>query len=323
MVNDKLVRIASRGSRLALWQAYHVRDALIAADGALTVEIDVVRTLGDRILDVPLARIGDRGLFTKELDEILLADRADIAVHSLKDVPTRLPEGLEIAAISVREDPRDVLLCGDGVPAAVESLPRGARVGTSSLRRRAQLLAARSDLEVTDLRGNLDTRLRKLDEGEYDAIVLAAAGVMRLGWADRISAYLDPPRWLPAVGQGALAVVARSASPVRDRLREALHHPDTAACVGAERAFLAAVEGGCQVPVGALARMERGRLHLDALVADLDGIDVLRDADSDDASAARALGVRLANRLLERGGREVLGSIRAAADGGSPGTTGP
>ncbi|HEV2149533.1 MAG TPA: hydroxymethylbilane synthase, partial [Longimicrobiaceae bacterium] len=241
------IRIASRGSELALWQARAVERALRDADPGTPVEIQVVRTTGDRILDVPLAKIGDKGLFTKELDEALLRGDADLAVHSLKDVPTRLPDGLEIVAVTAREDPRDVLIRRDRVPGALADLPDGTRVGTSSLRRRAQLRALRPDLEVVDLRGNLNTRLAKLDAGEYDAIVLAAAGVLRLGWADRISGYLDAGGWLPAVGQGALAVVARAdAAEVRERLRP-LHDPATADATAAERAFLQALEGGCQI----------------------------------------------------------------------------
>jgi hydroxymethylbilane synthase len=317
------LRIASRGSRLALWQANTVRDALLSEMPDTPVEIQVIRTTGDRILDVPLARIGDRGLFTKELDDVLLAGDADLAVHSLKDVPTRLPDGLVIAAISRRADPRDVLLCREGVGPSLDDLAAGSRVGTSSLRRRAQLLAARPDLDIADLRGNLDTRLRKLDEAEYDAIVLAAAGVERLGWAHRISAYFDPPAWLPAVGQGALAVVARADAPEVHRRLQVLHDASTAACVGAERAFLSAVEGGCQVPVGALARVDGGRLRIGALVADLDGSQILRDQEDGAIDDHLAIGRRVAERLLASGGREILAAIRAEAVQAVPPVTGP
>jgi hydroxymethylbilane synthase len=306
------LRIASRGSELALWQSRAVQSALRAADPALAVEIDVIKTTGDVIQDVPLAKIGDKGLFTKELDAALLAGAADLAVHSLKDVPTRLPAGLVLAAVTAREDPRDVLLLPPGGAGGLDSLPPGARVGTSSLRRRAQLQALRPDLSVLDLRGNLNTRLAKLDRGDYDAIVLAAAGVLRLGWADRIAAYLDAPGWLPAVGQGALAVVARAdRTDVLDRLR-ALHDPRAAACTAAERALLRALEGGCQVPIGALARVDGGRVVLHGLVAELDGGTILRVEESGPVDEAEALGRRAADALLARGAGGILAGIRAA-----------
>jgi hydroxymethylbilane synthase len=306
------VRIASRGSELALWQANWVRDGLMRAEPGLRVELNVIRTTGDRILDVPLAQIGDRGLFTKEIDTALLEGRAEIAVHSLKDVPTRMPEGLVLAAVSEREDPRDVLLCRAGAGCdSLASLPAGARVGTSSLRRRAQLRAIRPDLEVLDLRGNLNTRLRKLDGGEYEAILLAAAGVLRLGWRERITEWLSPEQILPAVGQGALAVVARGDDEGVLALLGRLHDPGTAACVTAERAFLRSLEGGCQIPIGALATLDGERVRLEGLVADLDGQTILRDVASGPAAAAAALGERLAGMLTGRGAREILARIRA------------
>jgi hydroxymethylbilane synthase len=306
------LRIASRGSELALWQSRAVQAALVAADPALVVEIDVIKTTGDVIQDVPLAKIGDKGLFTKELDTALLAGTADLAVHSLKDVPTRLPDGLVLAAVTERADPRDVLLLPPGGAGDLDSLPPGARVGTSSLRRRAQLQALRPDLAVLDLRGNLNTRLAKLDRGDYDAIVLAAAGVLRLGWSDRIAAYLDAPAWLPAVGQGALAVVARGGrTDVLDRLRR-LHDPHAAACTGAERALLRALEGGCQVPIGALGQVEGDRLVLHGLVAELDGGRILRVEESGPLEQADAIGRRAADALLARGAAGILSGIRAA-----------
>jgi hydroxymethylbilane synthase len=306
------LRIASRGSELALWQARAVQDALRAASLGLEVEISVVKTMGDKILDVPLAKIGDKGLFTKELDAALLAGEADLAVHSLKDVPTRLPDGLEIVAIGRREDPRDVLILPPGTTGTLAALPPGARVGTSSLRRRAQLKALRPDLEVVDLRGNLNTRLAKLDRGEYDAILLAAAGVVRLGWEERIAEFLDPAEWLPAVGQGALGVVSRAGDERVRGLLSAFHDPFTAACTAAERAFLAALEGGCQIPIGALAHVDEDGLTLHGLVAGVDGERVLRDSENapslDDASEA---GRRLAARLLDLGAGEILARLRA------------
>jgi hydroxymethylbilane synthase len=314
------VRIASRGSELALWQARAVEAAIRRAAPGAEVEIRVIRTTGDHVQDVPLAKIGDKGLFTKELDAALLAGEADLAVHSLKDVPTRLPDGLELAAISHREDPRDVLLLAPGRTGTLATLPHGARVGTSSLRRRAQLRALRPDLEVLDLRGNLNTRLAKLDRGDYDAIVLAAAGVLRLGWRDRIAEHLDPATWLPAVGQGALAIATRAGDGRIRALLTGFHDPFTAACTAAERAFLAALEGGCQIPIGALATADDEGLTLHGLVADVDGEAVLRDSlflpagDDEWLASTPSLGRALAGRLLELGAGEILARVR----GGSP-----
>ncbi len=308
-----LIRIASRGSELALWQANAVREAIVAAHPGLEVEIEVIRTTGDRILDVPLARIGDRGLFTKEIDAALLEGRADVAVHSLKDVPTRVPDGLSLAAVSEREDPRDVLLLRPDLSGGLLDLPSGARIGTSSLRRRSQLRALRPELEVLDLRGNLNTRLGKLDAGEYEGILLAAAGVLRLGWRDRISEWLAPDVWLPAVGQGALAIMTRADDErMRDRLRS-LDHADTVAAVSAERAFLRTLEGGCQVPIAALARVEEEELALDGLVADLEGRVLLRRRMRGSRGDAAAIGRRLAGELLELGAGDVLDEVRRAS----------
>lgn len=313
MVTIPALRIASRGSELALWQSRSVQAALLAADPALQVEIGVIKTTGDNIQDVPLAKIGDKGLFTKELDHALLAGDADLAVHSLKDVPTRLPDGLTLAAITAREDPRDVVILPPGRRGGLYYVRTGAKVGTSSLRRRAQLQALRPDLDITDLRGNLNTRLAKLDAGAYDAIILAAAGVLRLGWAERIGQYLDVPAWLPAVGQGALAVVARADRPdVLHRLRP-LHDPRAAACTLAERALLRALEGGCQVPIGALASVdEDGVLLLHGLVADLDGRRILRVQEVGAMKDAGDVGRRAADALLAKGAGEILAGIRAA-----------
>jgi hydroxymethylbilane synthase len=308
-----LIRIASRGSELALWQAHHVRDQIQQAAPAVAVEIVVVRTTGDRITDVPLSRIGDRGLFTKEIDSKLLDGSADLAVHSLKDVPTELPSGLVLAAVTEREDPRDVLLCRPGLGADLSSLPEGARVGTSSLRRRAQLRARRPDIEVVDLRGNLNTRLARLDAGDYDAILLAAAGVLRLGWRERVTAWLEPDEWLPAVGQGALALVTREDALQAREVVMRLHSTTASACVRAERALLHALEGGCQIPIGALGTMQDGALHLDALVAGIDGSPLLRASDSGAPATAEELGERVAGRLLGQGAGDVLASIRASA----------
>lgn len=309
-MSDSPLRIASRGSELALWQAHHVRGALLRARPGAAVEIGIIRTTGDRILDVPLAKIGDRGLFTKEIDAAILAGEADVAVHSLKDVPTRLPDGLVLAAVSRRADPRDVVLCGPG-HAGLNSLPAGARVGTSSLRRVAQLRALRPDLQVADLRGNLNTRLGKLDAGQYDAILLAAAGVLRLGWDGRITEYLDPATWLPAVGQGALAIVARADDAAVLSQLAPLHDEPTASCVAAERTLLRALEGGCQVPIGALATRGGDVLHLHAMIASLDGSTILRDHETGPSASAVDLGTRLADRLHAAGGAAILAELRA------------
>jgi hydroxymethylbilane synthase len=313
------LRIASRGSELALWQARAVQAVLLAASPGTPVEISVIKTTGDVILDVPLAKIGDKGLFTKEIDAALLAGEADLAVHSLKDVPTRVPDGLELVAVGRREDPRDVLILPPGREGTLATLPPGARVGTSSLRRRAQLRAARPDLEVLDLRGNLNTRLAKLDRGDYDAMLLAAAGVLRLGWAERIAEYLEPAEWLPAVGQGALGIVARAGDERVRGLLSAFHDPFTAACTAAERALLASLEGGCQIPIGALAHADEDGLTLHALVADPDGETVLRDSDflpfegeAPYQDEAVALGRALAGRLLDLGAGRILAALRAA-----------
>lgn len=308
------IRIASRGSQLALWQAEAVAAQLRRLRPDLTVEIEVIKTTGDRILDVPLARIGDRGLFTKEVDEALLDGRAHIAVHSLKDVPTTITDGLALAAISDREDPRDVLIGPRGAELSLDTLPTGARVGTSSLRRRAQLLHLRPDLQVVDLRGNLNTRLAKLDAGDYDAILLAAAGVLRLGWSDRISTYLHTDDWLPAVGQGALAIVARGDDSRTLDIVAPLGDTAAAACVRAERAFLRELEGGCQVPIAALARVWDGRLSMDGLVAALDGSTLLREHEYGSLADPEALGLRLAARLDSKGARDILKDIRSAAE---------
>ena len=312
MVIRSPLRIASRGSELALWQSRSVQAALRQADPAVPVEIEVIRTTGDNIQDVPLAKIGDKGLFTKELDAALLSGAADLAVHSLKDVPTRLPEGLVLAAVTPREDPRDVVILPPGRRGGLYYLKSGAKVGTSSLRRRAQLQALRPDLEIADLRGNLNTRLAKLDAGAYEAIVLAAAGVHRLGWMERVSQYLDPPAWLPAVGQGALAVVARSdRQDVLDRLG-GLHDPHAAACTTAERALLRALEGGCQVPIGALATTDGDAVVLHGLVADLDGRRILRVQEVGALADAEDVGRRAADALRAKGADQILSAIRAA-----------
>ncbi|RMH36263.1 MAG: hydroxymethylbilane synthase [Deltaproteobacteria bacterium] len=305
------MKIATRGSALALWQANHVRDRLRAADPDLAVDLVVIRTRGDRILDVPLAKVGGKGLFVKEIEQALLDGRADLAVHSMKDVPADLEAGLALAAISERADPFDALVSRDGV--RLDALPPGATVGTSSLRRQCQLRALRPDVTVVPLRGNVDTRLRKLDDGLFDAIVLASAGLVRLGHADRIVERLAPPAFLPAIAQGALGVETRAddADTIR-RVRAALHCESDARRVRAERAVMARLDGGCQTPIAAFARLAGDALELSALVATPDGREVIRADRTGSSSEPEALGVAVAEELLARGADRILAACRAA-----------
>ncbi len=293
--------IASRGSQLAWWQARWVAGRLQGLGHECRIEI--IKTTGDKIADVPLAKVGTKGLFTKEIEEALLEGRADLAVHSLKDLPTELPEGLVLAAIPGREDPRDAVA---GRPLA--ALPAGARVGTSSLRRAALLRKLRPDLVVESVRGNLDTRLRKLDEGRYDAILLAAAGLKRLGWEQRIAEILPVDIICPAVGQGALAIETLTSGAGRDACA-ALDDADARAAVAAERAVLAALGGGCQVPIGAHAEVRDGRLRLFAVVASPDGAETIRAEAEGAPDAAEELGRALGADLLERGARAILEAV--------------
>jgi len=290
--------IASRGSQLALWQAHWVAGELTALGHACHIEI--IKTTGDKITDVPLAKVGGKGLFTKEIEEALLDGRADLAVHSLKDLPTELPASLALAAVPEREDPHDAM-----VGRKLADLPAGAKVGTSSLRRSAQLRRLRPDLVIESIRGNLDTRLRKLDEGQYDAIVLAAAGLNRLGWAARIAEILTTVTMCPAVGQGALAIETRSSGAGWDACA-ALDHPATHAAVAAERAFLRALGGGCQVPIGAHASVAGASLHLKGLVIAPDGRAVVRGERGGEAAEAEAIGAMLGAELLAQGARAIL-----------------
>src|ERR1022692_2798981 len=290
--------IASRGSQLALWQARWVSAELTGRGHQCRIEI--IKTTGDKITDVPLAKVGTKGLFTKEIEEALLDGRADLAVHSLKDLPTELPEGLVLAAVPQREDPRDAV-----VGKTLAELPLGARVGTSSLRRAAQLRQLRPDCRVESVRGNLDTRLRKLDEGQFDAILLAAAGLKRLGWGDRIAEILAPEQMCPAVGQGALAIETRAGF----EQVALLDHADTHTAVMAERAVLAALGGGCQVPIGAYATVAQGHIHVLAIVAAPDGTQVIRAEGEGEAAQAAEIGARLAADLLKRGAREILEAV--------------
>jgi hydroxymethylbilane synthase len=291
---------------LALRQAEEVATSLRRAWPGLGVELVPIRTAGDRLATAHLADVGGKGLFVKEIDEALLEGRVDLGVHSLKDLPGERPKGLVLAAFPPREDPRDVLVAA--VPTRVGLLPRGARVGTSSLRRRVQLLAQRPDLEAAPVRGNVDTRLRKLREGEFDALILAAAGLSRLGLLDATATALDPEEMLPAVGQGALGVEARADDAETRRLAEALTHAQTRTATLAERAFLEAVGGSCTTPLAAYARRDETGLRLDAFLATPDGSRVLRDSAVGDPDAPEALGRRLAGRLLAAGAAEIIGT---------------
>ncbi len=303
---NKIV-IATRESQLALWQAEHVKARLIALHPGLEVELLGMTTQGDQILDSPLSRIGGKGLFVKELEIAMEEGRADLAVHSIKDVPMDLPAGFELTAISQREDPRDAFI-SNKYP-SLEALPSGARVGTSSLRRQAQLRARLPHLNVDTLRGNVNTRLRKLDEGHYDAILLAAAGLKRLGFDQRITAILEPEESLPAVGQGALGIEIRTGRPELAALLAPLNDPITAACVRAERAMSRQLQGGCQAPIGGYAVARDGRLYLRAFVADLEGIRFFRATAEGPMDAPEHVGLAAAEDLTLQGADRLLAEL--------------
>ena len=299
-------KLGTRGSPLALWQANWVKSEIERRSGA-KVELVPIKTTGDRIQDVALAQVGGKGLFTKELDEALFDRRIDLAVHSLKDVPFQLPEGLEIGAIPEREEPWDAFISKGP---RLQELEPGARIGTSSLRRQIQLRRAFPALKVVSLRGNVDTRLRKLDAGEFDAIVLAVAGLKRLGYAARITQVLDERIMLPAVGQGALAIVCRSDdSRTLSQLRE-LDHLESRLAIAAERALLHVLEGSCQIPIAALTRIEGTQLRLRGLIADLEGVRVVQDEITGDVVRGAELGTALGQSLLRRGAKKILEDIR-------------
>lgn len=307
---SNILRIATRKSPLALWQAEHVRDALLAAHPDLQIELLKMTTQGDKILDSPLAKIGGKGLFVKELEQGLLEGRADIAVHSMKDVPAEFPAGLHLAVILAREDERDAFV--SNTYATLESLPQGARVGTSSLRRQCQLSARRPDLRILTLRGNVNTRLAKLDVGEYDAIILASAGLLRLNMADRITQYLDPGISLPAVGQGAIGIECREGDARVHALLVVLNDGPTAIRVTAERAMNRRLEGGCQVPIAGHAVLDGDTLTLRGLVGSPDGREMVRGEVSGAPRDAEALGIKLAEDLLARGAAAILRNVYAA-----------
>jgi len=305
----QVLRIATRRSALALWQAEHVAELLRSAHPGLSVTLVPLVTQGDRIQDRPLATVGGKGLFVKELEAAIATDRAELAVHSMKDVPSVLPVGFMLGAVLPRADPRDALLALRY--GSFTALPRGARVGTSSLRRQCILRAARPDLEVVALRGNVDTRLRKLDDGQYDAIVLAAAGLQRLGLAARITEYLEPATSLPAVGQGIVGIECRDTPALRSLLAP-LEHGPTRVCLTAERALAAQLEGSCSSPIAGFAQFAGGELRLEGLVGSPDGRCVFRDAVGGHPADAAALGVALAERLLAAGAGALLAELRRA-----------
>jgi len=297
------LRIGSRGSQLALWQANHI-SALLRSRGH-EIEIEIIHTTGDKITDVALAKVGTKGMFTKEIEEALAAGRVDLAVHSLKDLPTELPGGFEIAAITKREDPRDAFCSREY--SKVEDLAKGARVGTSSLRRQAQLKAIRPDLNIYPLRGNVDTRLRKLAEGEYDAIILASAGLHRLGKTELVKQIIPAEIMCPAAGQGALGIEIRKGDAKTRDLLTFLNDPNARAATTCERALLNSLGGGCQVPIGAFAEMKNGKLHLDSIVADPDGSKLLRD--SREGTDPEKLGNEAGASLLACGGDRILETV--------------
>ena len=306
MKKNKLI-VATRGSMLALWQANHIKDSIEKEHPGLEVELLKIKTTGDKILDVPLAQVGGKGLFVKEIEEALLDGRADLAVHSLKDVPTELPEGLGLSAITRREDARDALIShGDHT---IMTLPQGARIGSSSLRRQCQLLKVRPDFDIISLRGNLNTRIKKVEAGEFDAIILAAAGMRRLGWQDKISEYIPTDILLPAIAQGALGIETKDNDSDTNEIISFLNHGETEAAVKAERALLKKLEGGCQVPIAAYGEISASTISLRGLVGSLDGKVLITDNMTGGLSEAESLGIALAERLLDKGAGEILEEV--------------
>lgn len=300
--------VGSRESRLAMWQANWVVDKLRELCPRYSYRIVGIRTQGDNILDVALAKIGDKGLFTKELELAMLRGEIDLAVHSMKDLPTELPEGLTIGAVCEREYPGDVLIAREG--RKLDELPEGAVIGTSSLRRRAQLLRYRRDLKMVNLRGNINTRLRKLEEEKLDATILAYAGVHRMGWENRISQMIPYDVCLPAVGQGSVGVEVRAGDREIMDLVNMLDHFESRCAITAERAFLKKLEGGCQIPIGALGIVDSGKLHLEGVVASLDGEELVRSSLAGSAGEAREIGLELAGKMMQLGAGEILRKVR-------------
>lgn len=302
----KNIKLGTRGSQLALWQANYIKNLLQEAFD-LEVELVKIKTQGDKILHVALAKVGGKGLFVKELEDALLDKRVDLAVHSMKDVPVELPEGLHIAAITKREDPRDVFVSKNYN--ALRELPNGAKVGTSSLRRQCQLLAFRPDLKVEVLRGNVETRIKKMVEGKYDAVILANAGVKRLGLTEYVKEVIPEDISLPAIGQGALGIECRKDDKEINKLVSILNDPDTADSVKAERAFLRLLQGGCQVPIGAYAKVNGEKLIITGLVGSLDGGRIIKEVVSGKREDCEALGEALAETILNQGARKILEEV--------------
>ena len=311
-MNDTLIRIATRKSQLALWQAEYVKAALEHVHPELKVELVTMTTQGDRVLDAPLAKIGGKGLFVKELEQAMLRGDADIAVHSMKDVPVDLPPGLHLPVVMKREDPRDALV--SKLFGNLDELPQGAHVGTSSLRRKVQLMSMRPDLVISDLRGNVNTRLKKLDDGDYDAIILACAGLRRLGLEDRITEALNPDAMLPAIGQGAIGIECRNDDARINNLLLPLNDADTHIRVAAERAMNNRLNGGCQVPIGGHAELGHGVIVLKGLVGSLDGQEIITGNISGRPEDAEELGLVLAEDLLSRGADRLLAEMHAGSD---------
>jgi hydroxymethylbilane synthase len=302
------IRIGTRGSKLALWQTQFVKKELEKYFPNEIFEIHIIKTTGDQVLDTALSQIGDKGLFTKELENALLNEEVDLAVHSLKDVPSILPDGLTLASILAREDVRDVLISKNNIPLA--QLPLHATIATGSLRRRAQLLHFRSDFTIVELRGNVDTRLKKFDASDWDGMILACAGVKRMNYAERIAEIISSDILLPAVGQGAIAIETRSDDIYTKEIVQKLHHADTGYSVKAERALLRRLEGGCQVPIGANASVVQNKIILAGTITSLDGKLFVRDVLSGNLNEAERIGVSLAEQLLQSGGDKILNEIR-------------
>jgi hydroxymethylbilane synthase len=309
---EKLV-IGTRGSKLALWQSEYIK-GLVEEITGLPVELKIIKTTGDKILDVPLAKVGGKGLFTKELEVELLAGTVDLCVHSMKDVPTELPEGLGIAAMPARVDPRDALVSGAGY--SLDTLPQGAKVGTSSLRRIAQVRALRPDVEIVDVRGNLDTRMRKAETGEVDVVILASAGITRMGWADRITGYISTEQMVSAVGQGAIGIEIREDDAFMADVMDKIGDGPTMLCVTAERVVMNKLEGGCQVPIGAYAQLQGDVLVMDAVVGSVSGDRILRAHLEGAADRPIELGEAMVVELKRLGADAILAEIRdASVDG--------
>lgn len=309
-MKEKII-IGSRGSALALWQTNWVKAELKKYFPLLQIEVELIKTTGDKILDSPLSKIGDKGLFTKELESALLENQIDLAVHSLKDVPTKLPNGLLIAAVAEREDSRDVFIASVNKNYhKLDNIPVGSKVATGSLRRKCQLLNLRPDLNIIEIRGNLNTRFSKLDESDWAGMILARAGVVRLGWENRITHVLSLDKMLPAVGQGALGIETRAGDQSTIEIVSRLNHKETEISVNGERALLRRLEGGCQIPIGAYGRIVNKNFRLDAVIGSLDGKRIVRDFIRGKPEDSERLGIELAEVLLSNGGKEILAEIR-------------